>query len=343
VSSPRIHILHDNDDWLPPLQAALDAAGFPHTAWSLAGGSIDLKAQPPQGVFWSRLSASSHTRGHAYAKEYARALFRWLEASGRRVVNGSRVVEFEISKAAQYAALAAAGFDVPRTIVVVGREDLKRRALEFPTPFITKHNQGGKGLGVRRFDSHSGFDAYVDGPEFEEPADGITLLQEYVQTAVPFITRAEFVGGEFVYAVQVDTSGGSFELCPAEACAVPGAAAGQATPNEAAQQGFAPAACEFPGTTGGVAAISPLFTKRDDVTATHPLIVRLRGFLADQGIEVAGVEFFETADGRLIPYDINTNTNYNPDVESATGNAAATAVAAFLGRELASRYAPVSV
>lgn len=333
MTRPSIYILHDNDSWLPPLQAALDAAGLPHTAWSLSGGSLDLKAQPPQGVFWSRLSASSHTRGHAYAKEYARALFRWLEASGRRVVNGSKVVEFEVSKAAQYAALAAAGFDVPRTIVVAGRDDLKRRALEFPTPFITKHNQGGKGLGVRRFDSHRDFDAYVDSPAFEEPADGITLLQEYVQTSVPFITRAEFVGGEFVYAVRVDTSAGSFELCPAEACTVP------PTP----PQGFAPAACEVPVTAGTDAAAPPLFSVRNDITASHPLIIRLRDFLADQGIEVAGVEFFETADGRLIPYDINTNTNYNPDVEAATGHAAATAVARFLGRELASRYAAVSV
>ncbi|WP_258228987.1 ATP-grasp domain-containing protein [Arthrobacter sp. HMWF013] len=256
------------------------------------------------------------------------------------MVNGSKVIEFEVSKAAQYAALAAAGFDVPRTVVVAGREDLKRRALEFPAPFITKHNQGGKGLGVRRFDSHREFDSYVDGPEFEEPADGITLLQEFVQTAEPFITRAEFVGGEFVYAVRVDTSEGSFELCPAEACAVPG----QAAPGQVSlDQGFAPAACEIPGTGAGETLASTLFAKRDDITAGHPLIVRLRAFLADQGIEVAGVEFFETADGRLIPYDINTNTNYNPDVEAATGNAAATALAGFLGRELESRYATASV
>ena len=346
MNSPRIHILHENDDWLPPLHAALDAAGLPYTDWSLAGGSIDLTAQPPEGVFWSRLSASSHTRGHGAAKDYARALYRWLEASGRRVVNGSRVVELEVSKAAQYAALAAAGFDVPRTTVVVGRGDLKSRAREFPTPFITKHNQGGKGLGVRRFNSHADFDTYADGPDFEEPADGITLLQEFVESAAPFITRAEFVGGEFVYAVRVDTSGGSFELCPAEACAIP-------------EQGFAPAACEVPAqndggtlalagtlTAGGAAAAGatsapPLFVKRDDITAGHPLIVRLGSFLAAQGVEVAGVEFFETDDGRLIPYDINTNTNYSPDVESATGNAGATAVATFLGRELAARYSTV--
>ena len=37
--------------------------------------------------------------------------------------------------------------------------------------------------------------------------------------AVPLITRAEFIGGQFIYAVEVDTSDG-FELCPADACAV---------------------------------------------------------------------------------------------------------------------------
>ncbi len=346
MNTPKIHILHENDDWLPPLHAALEAAGLPYEDWSLAGGSIDLPAHPPEGVFWSRLSASSHTRGHESAKEYARTLLRWLEAAGRRVVNGTNVVELEVNKAAQHIALSTAGFDVPRTIAVIGRTHLKSRARELPTPFITKHNQGGKGLGVRRFDSHEDFDAYVDGPDFEEPVDGITLLQEFVVSASPYITRAEFVGGEFVYAVRVDTSGGSFELCPAEACAVP-------------QQGFAPAACEVPapvagydrgtvdGAEGGpqpaaLPPFQPLFQKRDDVDANHPLIVRLRTFLAEQGVEIAGVEFFETSDGRLIPYDINTNTNYNPDVEAATGDAAASAVAGFLGRQLADRYAAVA-
>ncbi len=336
-----IHILHENEDWLPPLHTALDAAGLPYRDWSLASGSIDLLAAPPEGIFWSRLSASSHTRGHGAAKDYARTVLRWLEVAGRRVVNGSRVVELEVNKAAQYVALTAAGFEVPRTIAVIGTGHLKRRARELPTPFFTKHNQGGKGLGVRRFDSYQDFDTYVDGPDFEEPADGITLLQEFITSAEPFITRAEFVGGEFVYAVKVDTSAGSFELCPAEACAVPtsGDAAGGA-----AVQGFAPAVCEVPSPAsapGGArtANSAPLFQKRSDVDANHPLIVQLREFIAGQGVEVAGVEYFETADGRLIPYDINTNTNYNPDVEAATGHAAASALAAFLGQELQHRYA----
>ncbi|SJN41441.1 hypothetical protein FM119_12620 [Mycetocola reblochoni REB411] len=357
---PVVHILHENEEWLPPLRAGLDAAGVPYREWDLSTGSIDLDAEPEPGVYWSRLSASSHTRGHAHAKEYARAVLRWLESYGRRVVNGSEVLELEVSKVNQYTALRAAGFDVPRTVAVFGTEELSERARQLPLPFITKHNQGGKGLGVRRFDDYAEFDAAFAGPSTdsvdEGPADGITLLQELVSTAEPFITRAEFVGGRFVYAVRVDTSAGSFELCPADACAVPPA-------------GFAPAVCEVPGAApddsgagpagrgtaagdasaaGAVAGASgstatlaapSLFRVREEVTAEHPLIVRLEAFLAERGIEVAGVEFFDTADGRLVPYDINTNTNYNPDVEAATGHRAASALGAFLGAELAATVA----
>ncbi|MGG7463005.1 MULTISPECIES: ATP-grasp domain-containing protein [unclassified Plantibacter] len=319
ASRPVVHILHENADWIPPLAAALEAEGVPYREWPLTGGSLDLTGAPPDGVFWSRFSASSHTRGNASAKEFTRATLRWLEAHGRRVVGGSGVLEFEVSKVAQHLALAGAGFDVPKTIAVFGRDGLRERARELTAPFITKHNQGGKGLGVRRFDSHDDFDAYVVGDDFEEPIDGITLLQEYLQAREPFITRAEFVGGRFLYAVRVDTSSGSFELCPAEACAVP-----SATTSGAAVEPVEPA---------------PLFTRRLDIDGTHPLIVRLETFLADHGIEIAGIEFIETVDDRIVPYDVNTNTNYNPDVEADRDASGAVAVARFLGAELERRYA----
>ncbi|MFT4213147.1 MAG: alpha-L-glutamate ligase [Microbacterium sp.] len=308
ADGPAVYILHDNPEWIPPLAAALEAEGVPYREWPLVGGSFDLAQDPPEGVFWSRLSASAHTRGNARAKEHTRAVLRWLEAAGRTVVNGSDVTELEVSKVAQYVALRRAGFDVPRTIAVLGDDDLSRRARELPLPFITKHNQGGKGLGVRRFDSYEEFDAHLAAGDREEPVDGILLLQEYLPAAEPFITRAEFVGGELVYAVRVDTSAGSFELCPAEACAVP-------------------------------AAAPSLFARRPEITAEHPLIAGLAAFLRAHRVEVAGVEFIETADGRTVPYDINTNTNYNPDVENDGGVSAATTVARFLQRRLAETYA----
>lgn len=319
-----VFVLHDNPEWLPPIREAFAVEGVPLVSVLLDEGAVDLGATPPEGVYWSRLSASSHTRDLPQAKETARALLRWIESHGRPVVNGSRVLELEVSKVAQYAALQAAGFDLPRTFAVSGRASLLDAASRLPLPFITKHNQGGKGLGVQRFDSLDEFTGHVQSSQFEAPVDGIELLQEYVPSSEPFITRAEFVGGEFVYAVRVDTSAGSFELCPAEACVLP-------APGEAPTAQFAAATCEI-GAPG-------MFTVRNEITADDPLIRKLAEFLREEGIEIAGVEFIETADGRRVVYDINTNTNYNPDVEAVSSVSAARQVA----RELGARLQPAGV
>ena len=93
------------------------------------------------------MSASSHTRGHPFAKDQTRGVLAWLESRGCQVVNGRRVLDLEMSKVEQLAALRAAGFDVPRTLAVAGRAELAAAARKLPVPFIAKHNQGGKGLG----------------------------------------------------------------------------------------------------------------------------------------------------------------------------------------------------
>ncbi len=314
-------MLHENPDWFTPIGAALDAAAVPYEQWLIGDGMLDLDEPPPDGVFWSRLSASSHTRDHPYAKDHARGVLGWLEAHQRRVVNGRRALELEVSKVAQLTALRAAGFDVPRTLAVAGTTDLPAAAGKLPVPFISKHNQGGKGLGVRLFASHDEFSAYTESPDYQAPVDGITLLQEYLPAAQPFITRIEIVGGAYVYAITADTARGGFELCPADACAVdvPGR----------------------PGTgqPGASSAVGPpdagppsLFALREGFD--HPIIDRYLGFARQHGIEVAGFEFIETADGRMVTYDVNTTTNYNADIEAAAPRPALPAVAAFLGRLL---------
>jgi hypothetical protein len=279
---------------------------------------LDLDDRPPAGVFWSRMSASSHTRQHPHAKDQARTVLSWLESHGRRVVNGRRALELEVSKAAQLSALRAAGLDVPRTLAVAGTEELPAVARKLPVPFISKHNQGGKGLGVRLFASHDAFDAYVTSPQYLGPVDGITLLQEYVQAAGPFITRVEIVGGAFVYAIKADTARGGFELCPADACTVE-ASTVEASTAEAS--------------TGDQDPGPGLFALRERFD--HPVIGRYLDFARDNGIEIAGFEFIETADGRLVTYDINTTTNYNAEIEAAAPRPALSEVAAFLGRLLA--------
>ena len=301
----KIFILHENPDWLPPFTRALDEEGLPYEEWMLDGGVLDLDKPPPDGVFWSRMSASSHTRGHAGAKDHTRSVLSWLEAHGRRVVNGRRVLELEMSKVDQLTALRAAGFDVPRTLAVSGDAELTSAARRLPMPFVVKHNQGGKGIGVRRFDSVEAFEAYVDCAEYEPPVDAITLLQEYVEPVEPFITRVEVVGGEFLYALTADTGRGGFQLCPADACAIPDES------------------CLVDGSAPG------LFALRKDFDA--PIVGRYLLFARHHGIEVAGFELIETADGRQVTYDVNTNTNYNPDVDAQAERSGPREIARFLG------------
>src|SRR2546423_111374 len=217
----HIYVIHENAAWLEPLARALDAEKVPWRDWFLDQGMFDLSKPPPAGVFYNRMSASSHTRDHRYAAELTAAVLAWLAGHGRRVVNGPRALDLEISKSRQYAALEAAGIHTPRTVLVAGRQNLVAAARRHfdGGPVILKPNRGGKGLGVRLFHTAEALALYLDGPEYEAPVDGLHLLQQYVRSTQPLITRAEFVGGRFLYAVEVDTSEG-FELCPADVCAV---------------------------------------------------------------------------------------------------------------------------
>ena len=308
-----IHVIHENAAWLEPLARALDAERLPWRGWFLDRGVFDLSQPPPEGVFYNRMSASSHTRDHRYAAELTAAVLAWLARHGRRIVNGPRALDLEISKARQQAALEAAGIRTPRTVLVAGADLLVAAAdRHFPgEPVILKPNRGGKGLGVRLFHSAEALAAYLAGPDYEAPVDGLQLVQQYVRAPAGLITRAEFIGGRFEYAVEVDTRDG-FELCPADACAV-GDAFCPAGPDDATQP-------------------RAKFTIVDDIESA--LKRRYEAFLAANGVEVAGIEFVRDADGVAYTYDVNTNTNYNPEAEARAGRSALAALARFLGEEL---------
>ncbi|HEV2072652.1 MAG TPA: hypothetical protein VGR29_03335 [Thermomicrobiales bacterium] len=306
-----IYALHENPEWFPPFAAAFDAAGIEYEEWLLTSGLIDLDTAPPEGIYWNRLSASSHTRAHVWSKDYTRAVLDWLEGHGRRVVNGRSVVEMEVSKVRQLTALKAFGIDVPRTVAVVGKEDLIAAAATMPVPFITKHNQGGKGLGVQRFNDLDSFRAYAASELFEEPVDGITLLQEYVEPHDGFITRVETVGYEYIYAISADAARGGFQLCPADACEM--------------------------DNNGRPIEAPSLFALREGFQ--HPIIDVFLGFAQKHHLEIAGFEFIEAADGRLLTYDVNTNTNYNPDVEAVAPRSGPAEIVKYLQRVQAEVYA----
>jgi len=314
----RIHVIHENPAWLPPLAEAFERRGLPWSELFLHTGAFDLSAPPPEGIFYNRMSASSHTRDHRFSAEFTASVLAWLTRWGRVLVNGPAALDLEISKVRQYAALEEAGIRTPRTVMVAGRNQVVAAAqAHFPgQPVILKPNRGGKGLGVQLFHTIEGLRETVEGDGYIEPVDGIQLLQEYVRAPRPVITRAEFTGRRFTYAVEVDTSEG-FELCPADICAI------------------GEAACpvgEVPGRP------EHKFTIIDGIDPG--LRARLEVFLERAGVDVAGIEFIAGPDGAPLVYDVNTNTNYNPDAEARAGIAGTSrsgmgALAEYLGGLLA--------
>ena len=155
---PRVFVIHENPVWLPPFAAAFDRLNLPWSEWDLSAmRTFDLSSPPPPGVFYNRMSASSHTRDHRYAAELTVSVLAWLRRYGRRVVNGPGAIDLEISKTRQYAALEAAGLRVPRTVLVQNIDDpeavLSAARHFFPNqPLILKPNRGGKGQTLNKLD-----------------------------------------------------------------------------------------------------------------------------------------------------------------------------------------------
>ena len=294
----EIFIIHENPEWLPPFTAAFAARNTCFTEWNMADYDLDLGQVPPEGVFYNRMSASSFTRGHDRVPELTSITLAWLERHGRRVINGSRALQLEVNKAAQYAALEAAGITVPRTLVGLGFPAISRLLDRFGDgPVILKPNRGGKGSGVAGFETAAAAATAIKAGEIEPSIDGVTLVQSYIKSPRGIVTRAEFIGGKFNYAVEIDATKG-FELCPADVCQMPGAEA------------------------------TPQFTIIDSIDTE--LASRYEAFLRANGIDIAGIEFVTDASGKCFTYDVNTNTNYNPEAEKIAARNAPAAVAQFL-------------
>ena len=281
-------ILFENPDWLPPITKALSERGVVYDTWDLRAGSVILDDPPSNQLFFNKVSASAHTRGNLNAPSVARSLINHLELNGNKVLNGSLALDLELSKIQQYSALRKYGLPFPKTIACFDVGSIMNAALTIDFPIILKPNQGGKGLGVQKFDSLEALKPTIEQRSQLESVDGIWLVQEYIQPQKPQITRMEFIGGSFFYAVEVNTSGG-FELCPAEAC--------QLEAN----------ICAIGDSTGD------MFSIIDNFSATF--VSTCERLLNDYQCFTAGIEFIEDEMGRPYLYDINVNTNYNPEAE----------------------------
>jgi len=178
-SLPKVYILHENKEWIHPLVDSLNKLQTPFEEWFLDRGTIDMSKAPPLGVFYNRMSASSHTRGNRYAIELTGPILSWLTSYNRKVFNGSRALHLEVRKIEQYLSLSHFGIHTPKTIAAVGKLEIIKAAEELNViPFILKPNRGGKGLDVRLFHSIENLQLFLSESELSEISlDGVFLIQ----------------------------------------------------------------------------------------------------------------------------------------------------------------------
>jgi hypothetical protein len=94
----RIPVIHANETWIIALLAAFARIGVPFREVFVDRSMLDLRAPPPKGLVYNRMSASSHTRGHRFAAEHARAILAGLHRHGRRVVNRPPPLALEVTR-----------------------------------------------------------------------------------------------------------------------------------------------------------------------------------------------------------------------------------------------------
>ena len=291
----KAYIIHENEEWLIPLRKALEKFDVQYEEWLLDDMTINIDQSPPNGIFFSRMSASNYTRNHLHSNQSSNIILTWLENHNRRVINGTNVLKIEFSKVLQQLLLKQSGFKTPKTIVAVGINKIKEAASNLNVyPMIIKPNQGGKGFGVKLINTINELDEMLEDNLINSSKDDTWLLQEKISTNEEFITRMEFIGGNFIYSLKV-FSKNSFELCPADAC-------------EVDLDQFCPV-----DEINDINNSQPSFFIDDDPDKN--LAKQLTIFLKKHQIEVAGVEFIRNKDGVPIFYDINTNTNYNLNAE----------------------------
>ena len=299
-SSPDLIVLHEHPEWQKPLFAALERRGVAFEPFDVTRAAFSNVETPRARLYFNQASPSAYVRGNTRAVPLALAYMRTLERYGARVLNGADVFALELSKSVQATLLRTLAIDTPRSITFNDPGALRACADQITWPAVLKPDQGGSGARIQVVDSIGQVEEiFRRDPSIWLP-DNLFLLQEYLpHDPERGIVRLEFLGGELLYAMRVKTHG-RFNLCPSPVC----------NPDEG------DGACELPAPEA-VAAPPVEFYPYPEVpreaveTATR--IVRAGK------LDVGGIEYLETPDGRRVFYDINANSNLRPSVAAAFG------------------------
>jgi glutathione synthase/RimK-type ligase-like ATP-grasp enzyme len=295
--SPDLVVLYEHPEWQKPLFSALERRALPFASFDLKQAAFDPDTLPQAPLYFNQASPSAYVRGNTRAVPLALALMRSLELGGARVLNGSRAFVLELSKSAQAALMQQLNIEHPRTLAF---NDVASALAQWGDrwPALLKPEQGGSG--ARMFLLHSPAELVrllADRPDLWLP-DNLLLLQEYFEVdSNKGIVRMEFLGGDHLYAMRV-ISHGAFNLCPSETC------------NPVSGESH----CAVPETR----PVQPVeFHPYPDVPAAA--VEAGKRLMAAGGLDVGGIEYLEAADGRLVFYDINANSNLRAPIAQAFG------------------------
>jgi biotin carboxylase len=284
-------IYYEHPDWFRPLFAELDARRINYVKLDASRHSYDPKAGGVDfSLFFNRMSASAYLRGNGKGIFFTHNYLAHLEASSVRIINGSRAFAAETSKALQLQLLNSLGLPFPKTRVVNCTDEILAAALQFGCPLLVKPNIGGRGAAIVRFDSTEELRAAIDESKLELGIDQIALVQELIPARGSHITRVETLGGKFLYAIDIFTTGKNFNLCPAEICQVESVAAFlDAKPSDAPEVGL----------------------KVERCTPPQQIIDAVERIVAAAQLEVGSVEYIvDDRDGVVVYYDINALSNF---------------------------------
>ncbi len=288
-----IAVLYEHPEWFKPLFAELDRRGMPYVALHAAQHVYDPdERRSPFSLVVNRMSPSAWVRGQRAAIFHTLRYLEHLDEIGAPVLNGAAAFRMELSKAAQYSLMARLGLHHPATRVLSHPHQALAAAAELRYPVLIKPNIGGSGAGIQSFASPDELSAAVDAGQLDFGIDDVGLLQEHLPARGDAIVRIEIVGGEYLYAIRLLLSPGSFNLCPADYC-------------------------ELPGMADGVSGRGLPIEAHDPPVA---IIEEARRLVSAAGMDVGGVEYLVSdRDGRHYFYDVNALSNFVADAPNVIG------------------------
>lgn len=311
---PDLIVIHEHPEWQKPLFAALERRGVSFEPFDVTRAAFDNDEAPRARLYFNQASPSAYVRGQARAVPLALAYMRALELQGARVLNGSAVFGLELSKSTQATLLRGLGIDTPRSITFNDASALRSRVDSLQWPALLKPDQGGSGARIQVVESLDQVQAIFDRDPSVWLPDNLFLLQELLpHDPEQGIIRLEFLGGELLYAMRVKTHG-QFNLCPSPVC----------NPDDGE------GTCAVPEPAAALRPVEffPYFDAPPEAIETARRIVHAAR------LDVGGIEYLETPDGRRVFYDINANSNLRPSIAAAWGFDPFERVVDYLTRQL---------